>query len=203
MEENHHILPPINFNCWKHHAGFIKKQIESVKETKELDHLKVYLLKIGESQMDLYFGCHSPADISEQTLNYLRNKKIFSFDQYQDWLTKDRKDFQLIELKDKSIWTLRLGEEITRYVHIHPGRNSPHTIRVKATTLKTAILVLCSEKIGEIKTFETQTINQIRKNYLNEPPIKSYSKASGLGRVLDLFYERTVCSSYIFVKERK
>jgi len=190
VEENCPIPPPINFNCWKHHAGFIKKQIESVKEIKELEELKGYLLKIGESQMDLYLGRFSPSDISEQILSALHRIKIFESEQYKSRLSKDGKDYQLVELKDKSIWTLRLGENSERYVHIHPGRYSPHTIRVKATTLKTAILVLSSEKISEIKTLETQTINQIRKKYLDEPPLKSLSKASGLGRLIDLFHKK-------------
>ena len=187
MDENCFIPPPINLNCWKHHAGFIKKQIESVKEIKELDQLKVYLLKIGESQMDLYLGDHSPVKISEQLLDYLHSKKIFSEKLYKDWLSKDGKDYQLVELKDKSIWTLRLGDDAERYVHIHPGRYSPNTIRVKATTLKTAIFLLCFERLGAIKSFETATANNIRKKYLDEPPLKSFSKASGLGRLIDLF----------------
>ncbi len=139
MDENCQIPPPINFNCWKHHAGFIKKQIESVKETRDLDQLKVYLLKIGESQMDLYFGEYSPVNISTQILDYLHRNKIFSPDLYKDWLSKDGKGYQLVELKDKSVWTLRIGENLERYIHIHPGRYSPLTVRVKATTLKTAI----------------------------------------------------------------
>ena len=189
MDENCQIPPPINFNCWKHHVGFIKKQIESVKEIKELEELNGYLLKIGESQMDLYLGRFSPSDISEQILSALYRIKTFEFEQYKNWLTKDGKDFQLVELKDNSVWTLRLNDDIGRYVHIHPGRYSPNTVRVKATTLKTAILVFCSEKTGEIKTIETQTINRIRKKYLNEPPLKSFSKASGLGRLLELILQ--------------
>lgn len=190
MESNCLIPHPISLNCWKHHAGFINKQIESVRETEELEKLKKYLLAIGESQMDLYFGGCSPVDISEQMRSYLHEKKMLSFNHYQDWLTKDEKDYQLVELKDKSIWTLRLGEEVTGYVHIHPGRYSPNTIRVKATTLKTAILILCSEKIGEIMNVETKTINQIRKKYLHEPPLKSYSNASGLRRLIELLQKK-------------
>lgn len=178
---------PINFNCWKHHAGFIKQQIDSVKEIKDLDQLKVYLLKIGESQMDLYLGVYSPINISEQILGYIHSKKIFSSSQYQDWLYKDERAYQLVELKDKSIWTLRLGDDAERYVHIHPGRYSPNTVRVKATTLKTAIFLLCFEQLGEIKSFETETVNNIRKKYLDEPPLKPFSAASGLGRLIDLF----------------
>ena len=190
MEENCTLAPPINFNCWKHHAGFIKKQIESVREINELEELKVYLLKIGDSQMDLYFGGYSPPQISEQILDYLHQNNLFLFEKYHKWLSKDEYDYQLIELKDKSVWTLRLGENHKRYVHIHPGRHSPHTVRVKATTLKTAIMILMFERIGEVKTIETETINQIRKKYLNEPPLKSFSKASGLGRLLDLFHNK-------------
>jgi len=190
MDYNCLVPLPINFNCWKHHAGFLKKQIESVKVIKDINQLKVYLLKIGESQMDLYFGEYSPAKISEQVLDCLYQKKTLSFNQYQVWLTKDEKDYQLVELKDKSIWTLRLGDDVSRYVHIHPGRYSPNTIRVKATTLKTVILVLCSEKIGKIKSIETQTINQIRKRYLNEPPVKSFSAVSGIGKLIDLLHKK-------------
>jgi len=187
MEENCRIPMPINFNCWKHHAGFIKQQIDSVKEIKDLDQLKVYLLKIGESQMDLYLGMYSPINISEQILDCLHPKKIFSALLYKDWLSKDGKDYQLVELKDKSVWTLRLGDDAERYVHIHPGRYSPNTVRVKATTLKTAIFLLCFEQLGEVKSFETETVNKIRKKYLDEPPLKSFSMASGLRRLIDRF----------------
>lgn len=190
MKDNCILAPPINLNCWKHHSGFIKVQIESVREINELEELKVYLLKIGESQMDLYFGGYSPLQISEQILDYLHQNKIFLFEKYRNWLYKDGKDYQLVELKDKSVWTLRLGENPERYVHIHPGRYSLHTVRVKATTLKTAILILNFQRMGEPMTIETETINQIRKKYLNEPPLKSFSRASGLGRLLDLFHNK-------------
>jgi len=181
---------PINFNCWKHHAGFIKKQIESIRETKDLEELKSYLLKIGESQMDLYFGKYSSLEISEYILQALHQKKTLASEQYKNWLSKEGKNYQLVELKDKSIWTLRLADDITRYVHIHPGRYSPYTVRVKATTLKTAIFVLCFERVGKIKTIHTETVNKIRKKYLDEPPLKSFSTASGLGRLLDLLYNQ-------------
>ena len=181
---------PINFNCWKHHAGFIKKQIESIRETKDLEELKSYLLKIGESQMDLYFGKYSSLEISEYILQALHQKKTLASEQYKNWLSKEGKNYQLVELKDKSIWTLRLADDITRYVHIHPGRYSPYTVRVKATTLKTAIFLLCFEQLGEVKSFEIEMINHIRKKYLEEPPLKSFSTASGLGRLLDLLYNQ-------------
>jgi hypothetical protein len=190
MEENCNVPPPINLNGWKHHASFITQQIKTVKKIETLDELKTHLLKIGESQMDLYFGKYSPAEISEQTLRALDRKKVFSSEQFQNWLGKEEKNYQLVKLKDKSLWTLRLGEDPERYVHIHPGRYSPHTMRVKATTLKTAIMILCFEQTGEIKLIETKVVNLIKKKYLSEPPIKSFSNASGLGRIIKLLVQK-------------
>jgi len=111
-------------------------------------------------------------------------------EQYKYWLGREGKDYRLVKLKDNSIWTLRLGENPGRYVHIHPGRNSPQTIRVKATTLKTAISILCFVQAGQIEPIETVTINEIRKKYLNEPPLKSFSTASGLGRMINLLSKK-------------
>ena len=190
MEENSIVPPPINFNCWKHHAGFIKKQIESINDIQELDEIKMLVPKIGESQMDLYYGNYSPIKISEHIIHYLNRHKITSLEQYNNWLTKEGKEYQLIELSDKSIWTLRLGEDAERYVHLHPGRYSPKTIRVRSLTLKTSIFVLCWERINKGQQADIEVINMIRKKYLNEPPIKFVSKESGLGKLLELFREK-------------
>ena len=190
MEKNCSVPLSVNFNCWKHHARFIKVQVESITEIKHFNELKKHLLQIGESQMDLYYGSYSPAEVSEQIVSSLKRNKICSSEEYKEWLKKEGKDYQLLKLKDKSVWTLRLSEELNRYVHIHPGRYSTSTIRVKATTLKTAIMTLCYKQLGEIKSIETEAVNFIRKKYLNEPPIKSFSNASGLGRIINLLSKK-------------
>jgi hypothetical protein len=186
METNYSVPLQISLNCWKHHAGFIKKQIESIRNINELEKLKTHMLKTGGSQMDLYIGKYSPQKIYNQILDTLHQNKIFESQQYKNWLLKEEKYYRHIELKDKSIWILRLGDDISRYIHIHPGRYSPHTIRVKATTLKTAVFLLFFEQLGEIKSFETETVNQIRRKFLKEPPLKSFASAYGLKRLIDL-----------------
>jgi hypothetical protein len=190
MEENIYVPSPTNFNCWKHHSGFIKQQIKLYSRTRDQIQLKKQLLIIGESQMDLYFGELTPSKISREIISYLKKEKSFSFDKYIDLLLKDGKNYKLVQLSDKSNWTLRLGENQERYIHIHPARYSPHTIRVKATTLKTTILILCFEQTKEIEGVNTEIVNNIRKKYLNEPPLKSLSKASGLIRLIDLLYKK-------------
>jgi hypothetical protein len=186
VEENCLVPQPINFNCWKHHTEFIKRQIESVKKLSDLIKLKKLLLKIGESQMDLYFGVHTPSEISEQIIKQLEKRNVLSKESYTFWLNDRGLDYKLLSLSDDSIWTLRKGNDNRRYVHIHPGRYSPHTRRVKAPTLKTAIFTLCYEKVSAPKMKTRDLMNLIRKEYLDEPPLKAVSGESGLGKLLNL-----------------
>ena len=183
MDKNCSVPLPINFNCWKHHAGFLKAQIRAIALQKNINELNKHLLKIGESQMDLYFGNFSPVDISKQITSFLMKQKLFSEVPFKNWLRTEG-NYQEASIEDKSTWILRLGENKTRYLHIHPGRHSPNTIRVKANTLKTAILILYFIQIGELKTIDTKSINKIRKNFLNEPPIKEFKNTSALKRIL-------------------
>jgi len=187
MDANCEVPLPVNLNCWKHHAGFINHQVKLFLNDKQINELRQHLLKIGDSRMDLYLGKYSPAEISGQIINSLNRKRVFQPEKFKEWLQKDGSDYQLIALKDKSLWTLRFGENPERYVHIHPGRYSPHTIRVKATTLKTAIFILYLLQTGDIQAINTETVNQVRKKYLAEPPLKSLSKAAGLIKLLNLF----------------
>ena len=47
------------------------------------------------------------------------------------------------------------------------------------------ILALCKRK--GFTAIDIETVNDVRKKYLKEPPLKSISKASGIARMLDLF----------------
>ena len=74
MEINCSIQLPLAFNCWKHHAGFIKKQIDFYRGDKiSVQELQKTLLVIGESQMDLYLGELSPQKICAPS-----SRKIFA-----------------------------------------------------------------------------------------------------------------------------
>lgn len=193
MNINCHIPLPVNLNCWKHHAGFIKKQIKSAIH-KKIDEpgLKNLLLVIGESQMDIYLGKLTPTQIVEEIIGILKENSKFKLKDYRKWLNEEKKDYKLLTIPDKSIWTLRFGKEKEKYLHIHPGRYSPLTIRVKSSTLKTYILseVLSPDK--EIKHDELLLINNARAKFLNLPPLKSISSSEGLLRLKNLFYDVNV-----------
>jgi hypothetical protein len=59
---------------------------------------------------------------------------------YKSWAGMDFNDFRITTLSDSSLWTLKYHNHETRYVHIFPARSSPHSFRIKANTLKSAIL---------------------------------------------------------------
>jgi hypothetical protein len=186
VEINCIVPPPIKFNCWKHHAIFIKDEIQSVKNEIQLKTFQSPVLKIGESQMDLYFGKLSPGEISDQIVKYLSAGSLVDNSRYSNWLCNNGSEYRKVTLKDKSFWVLRLGDEAGRFVHIHPGRYSPLTLRVKALTLKTAIFTLAFSRIKLASAFDIDLINEARDIYLNASPLKSVSKKSGLGKLLNL-----------------
>ena len=188
METNCKVPLPVTFNCWKHHAGFIKSQTALLQKSKmSKDALRKLLLIIGESQMDLYLGKLNPNQIVQQIINNAKGYGAKSYSAYGNWLTEDGKGYKQMRISDKSIWTLRLGNEKKRYIHIHPGRYSPLTIRVKAVTLKTtiAVRVLVEEIDSELPNLKS--INEVRTSFLKLPPLKSLSLSSGIGKFLNIF----------------
>jgi len=187
LEDNCKMTVPFNLNCWKHHAGFIVKQIKKIKNEQELKNISSLLQKIGESQMDLYLGRFSPIELTGFTRKFLKKKRAFEYESYKKWLCSNDKEYKLIILPDKSIWALRLGNQKKNFVHIHPGRYSTHTIRVRALTLKTAICVMVYLSVYKNFSPDLELINNVRNEFLKTAPIKSLSSTSGLGRLLNVF----------------
>nr|WP_157470911.1 hypothetical protein [Draconibacterium orientale] len=88
-----------------------------------------------------------------------------------------------IEMADKK------GIQANRFIHIHPAKFSKHTIRVRATTLKT-VLTLCVHKIPILDDTELNlmAVNQQRSSYLQLSPIKSLDdENSGILKLWQLF----------------
>ncbi len=186
-EINCSIQLPLTFNCWKHHAGFIKKQVKVYRSEKiSTEELRKTLLVIGESQMDLYVGKLSPQKICDEIVSKLKLTDVLAFEAYKKWLLEKGNEYKLIEISDKSVWTLRLGNQEERYVHIHPARYSPVTIRVKSLTLKTAIAVLIINYEKSFPLIDTLQINEVRRKILVSPPVKKVSSNSAVVRVINI-----------------
>ncbi len=182
---------PVLFNRWKHHLNFIRREIESAAAggTENLSRLRVGLLSIGDSITDLYTGRLSTIDISSFIINDLRTSGLLERDAYAGWINKAKNSYRMIGLPDSSIWTLRIGEEKNRYIHIHPGRYSPQSFRIRAGTLKSAVSTLVWTKINGSSPYETDTVNKARKHFLNVSPVKSVSLNYGLGKLIKILEE--------------
>ena len=181
------IPAPFVFNDLKHHRDSqIERIVDSRLNTPTKDLINQQLLRIGNSMIDLYFGPCSVQQICAEISEQLKMIKRFEQDHYMRFLDETKKKYRIMDLNDGSSWTLLIGREDERYLHIHPSRASKYTIRVRATALKTAILLLIYCNIEDLEKDLVNQVNKVRKLFLMESPIKNESYTKGLKRVLQL-----------------
>lgn len=183
------ISEPVLLNCWKHHAGFIKSKISVYKRHPEnfTESLRKEILSIGGSLMDLYLGDLLPSEIALSIIASLDRQKVNDIANYREWLGEEGNGYREIEIEDHSKWTLRLGERADRYIHIHPSRYSEHSIRVRSSSLKSAVL-FCVLSGTAADGMLAQT-NMIRKDYLGLPPLKSIKSGSAFLNLVKILAE--------------
>lgn len=134
---------PFQFNPLKHHLAFISEFISgNTGRDAEDDHYLRQLKHIGTSVMDIYAGKLNINEILGEVRMFLRSEGLLSKEKFDRWTGKGFREFKVIPLSDGSQWTLKHNDNEVRYVHLFPARSSPHTFRVKANTLKSAILYI-------------------------------------------------------------
>ncbi len=178
---------PVLLNCWKHHAGYIRQQIVQLQQRGEpaLEDLREHLKIIGDSQMDLYIGPFSPEQIARQAIAWLDERALLTPEVCASWL-KIGGGYQSINLYAASLWVVRWGEQQGRYVHLHPARYAPDTIRVRAPVLKAAISVLVWIGIYGGSPYLIGTINRVRQHVLGLPLLPNESLPGGLMQIITL-----------------
>ena len=172
---------PVLLHCWKHHLPFILSEIECHKSSSshDIEYFNKILQTIGNSQMDLYFGVLLPNTIAQEIITILHSQGLLEKIRYESWLSLNTY-YQQVTLSDRSKWTLRLGNQEDRYIHAHPSRYSPHSLRIDANTLKTIIVYLL-EYGKSIEDIELNKVNAVRQKYLQLSPIKSITTDKGIG----------------------
>jgi len=173
MNSEVQIQLPFLFNPLKHHITYIKEFIdESQFSGKEIPNENtVKLIKhIGGSVMDVYAGELTVKEILSEVAGYLKKNRIAEKSLFAGWAGKEKNDFRVIELSDRSQWTVKYHDSEGRYVHLFPARFSPHSFRVKANTLKSAILYnIC-----------------IGKDFISEDDLNGARALAGLSPVKDV-----------------
>ena len=168
------IPPPLLFNPLKHHLGFIRQFIEeNSRHSARTGNTPVIkdLKHIGGSVMDIYTGELTHSEICDELLCFLKTKKLEAKDMFTQWAGGDQNDFRTIWLSDGSQWILKYYDNEQRFVHSFPARFSPRSFRIKANTLKSAILY---------QIF-------IDKDYVSEENLNTARALGGLSPVKDVF----------------
>jgi hypothetical protein len=175
---------PVTFNPHKHHLGFLKLQIETWKQ---------------QNRNQYKQPCFASAKTSSIfTLgNFLWNKFVTNVspisgnsqpgeNAFTDWLGPH--EYRKIRLSDSSVWVVKKGVDPERYIHIHPGKHSPFSTRVRATTLKTVIaLQVCSVHFQNNRTENLRAVNETRVSFLKLSPVKSIQSGKGIEQLRKRF----------------
>ncbi|MEM9981276.1 MAG: hypothetical protein AAF734_02195 [Bacteroidota bacterium] len=175
----HNAAYPILLNPLKHHLGCVKGFIQQASVVQDLPKL---LQTIGTSQMDFYTGTLSIEVIAEEVKQWLRERKLLERQPFITYLNQNE-GYQVVALSDASRWVLREGKDLKRYVHIHPARYSPNSVRIKASSWKTVIAARLV--LGE-GTHHLQAINQVRQTCLALSPLKAINNKEGIGKLLSM-----------------
>ncbi|MFV0269528.1 MAG: hypothetical protein ACK5HT_20590 [Draconibacterium sp.] len=178
------IPPPITFNPYKHHFRFL---LDEVKTWNTPEQINEKLLSIGNNLTDFYLGELSVSNICNECKAYFEKQNIRDQCTFCAWLGKS--DWKKISLSDDSDWLIKKGDQEERYIHLHPAKFSKHTIRVRATTLKTVLaLVAASTTKSKSAGRNLLAVNKIRTKILGLSPVKSlYPANSGILRLWNLF----------------
>ena len=145
MESDSKIPEPLLFNPLKHYLPYIRDLIESSisgKSPYDPKELVRMIRHIGNCVMDIYTGNLSRERIFQEVKSFLDSSGLNDMGKYRHWVGPRFTDYKIIVLSDSSRWTMKYQNNEAHYVHIFPARSSPHTFRIKANTLKSAILYM-------------------------------------------------------------
>jgi hypothetical protein len=182
------VLSPVLFNTFKHHAGALRSRIDAMAAAgpAALGEFAGRVAVLGTKLMDLYTGSLLPRELSARILGGLRGAGRLELPSFRTWLA-GQEGYAVVVLEDESRWVLRLGDETDRYVHLHPGRWSPGTVRVRANVLKTAFLVLVHARIFGGDPLDRGLINEVRQQHLGLSPLGQDPESElGLGMILEV-----------------
>lgn len=175
------------FNPLKHHLLF---QIHSIldEQSRTIDNFLRIKKFIGTGPMDLYTGEMPVPEIMNHCKMIANTENLFNAKAYKNWLRAESadKDYRLLEFPDGSTWVFRLGKHPKRFMHIHPGRNSEKSIRIKPNTLKTIIAIIFEHGfMTEMPTIEQ--ISNVREKYLELEPLDENENIQAIVNLLQIF----------------
>lgn len=185
MDYKIEIPEPLLFNPLKHYLPFIRDFVSNrtlAINDPRLKDLTRELKHIGTCVMDIYTGRLSQEAIFLEIKEFLIKNNIQEKEVYKEWAGTDFNDYRIISLSDSSQWTLKYHNHETRYAHIFPARSSPHSFRIKANTLKSAILYIII--IG--KDYVTEDDLNAARALTGLSPVKEIADAEAVTEMIEI-----------------
>ncbi|MCB9637906.1 MAG: hypothetical protein H6728_14340 [Myxococcales bacterium] len=187
------ILPeiprPLLLNSQKHHIetswGLIQQTVERGEEG--MDVLAKALIPLGQGFMDFYHGALSLAEVCSLLLALLKQEQADRSETYRAWVAQEG-SYRTVTLEaDESIWVFFPSDGEERFAHLHPARYSPHTIRVRANTLKTVISAIAYAKIHSSQPRDIDVVNAVRTRWMGLSPLPNLEASAALESAFQIF----------------
>lgn len=185
---------PVLYNTFKHHANALRHRVEATVAGGEpaLVEVCAQLTVLGTRLMDMYTGPLTPRDVSAWVSDELRRLGRFELPAFREWVAGQGDYATITHPDEQTAWVLRLGDEQGRYVHLHPGRWSPNTLRVRANAVKTAFVAVAFARLHGGDPMSRRLLNEVRERYLLLPPLGSAPEGDlGLGVLIRLLSSET------------
>ncbi len=176
---------PIKFNPLKHHILYIRDFIEERLRSEKISDLSNLVREIkytGSSVTDIYNGSLTVQDICNEAVSFLESHDLIDQHAFMNWAGRYYSNFKIITLSDTSLWMLKYNDDTLRYVHLFPARMSPHSSRVKANTLKSAIIY--NILIG--KDYITRDDLNFARAYIGLSAVKSPEEAEAIIEMIEI-----------------
>ena len=184
MEPGYSIPEPFQFNPLKHHLSYIREFTDDrlSEGGNSMSNIVKDIRHAGTSVMDIYTGSLRVNELLEAVMEFLVSKGLDDEESFSKWTGKNFKDFRLITLSDDSQWILKYHYDRRRYVHLFPSRLSPHSFRVKANTLKSAIIYIISTGKDFISS---EDLNRSRK-LIGLSPVKDTREVEAIINMIEI-----------------
>jgi len=172
------IPQPFRFNAFKHHRSYQLAVLENAPAAL----VDEQLAPVCNNYVDVYTGELSPAAICSGIEALLKKLGVFEKEAFSAWL-KNNHGFRELRLSDDSVWILREGADILRYIHVHPARIGPYLVRYKGSTLKTVFLL----KLAGLEHPKLEDVNRLRQQVGLSPVARLDAKKGILKCFLEFF----------------
>ncbi len=179
---SYEIPSPVLFNAFKHHRNHILDIVRNATQESIVNLLE----PLCNNYVDVYFGEMTPNAIAGEVISILESIKAILPGDFGRWVAVS-KGYRKVMLADGSEWIIRKSDDTERFIHIHPARTGPLTVRFRGYTLKTVCLLknICSDLQEPLSL----GIVNAARDMTGLSPIKNLERNKGISNCYAKFFD--------------